>query len=217
MPRLRGFLAADLAGWADGSRDATSGGDAAQELDESAEVVGEVGHPDAGVRPGQPDRANRQSHGLLLDREDVLDRRPVARAPGIATTDVRRQRASGRAAAVDVADEAVALQPGLVPLRAVGGIGPHAGPGVCRIEEAFAQEPAVVAAGVGIVPAADQPEPLVNAGVCLVAEGRDCDLRQPRTLGVGRLAAGLDRPPGIDLGRPRRLIRPDLLGHSSRP
>ncbi len=99
----------------------------------------------------------------------MLDRRPVARAPGVAATDVRRRRPSGWAAPVDVADEAVALQPGLVSLRAVGGIGPHAGAGAGGIEEGFAQEPAVVAAGVGDVPAADQPEPPVNAGVSLVA------------------------------------------------
>ena len=130
-----------------------SGGDAALQLDESLEVVGEVGHPDAG--PGQPDRTNRQSHGLLLHREDMLDWCPVAGAPSVATTNVRRQWPSRRAAPVDVADEAAALQPGLVPLRAIGGIRPHAGPGVRGIKETFAQEPAIVPAGVGDVPAAD--------------------------------------------------------------
>ena len=117
------------------------------EPDESLEVAGEVGHPDEDTGPGQPDRANRQSHGLLLHSEDMHDRCPVAGAPGIATADVWRQRPSGWAAPVDVAGEAVALQLGLVWLRAVGRIGPHAGPGVRGIETAFAQELAVVAVG----------------------------------------------------------------------
>ena len=76
------------------------------------------------------------------------------------------QRPFGQAAPVNVAGEAVALRPGLVPLRAVGSIGPHAGPGVRGIEEAFAQELAVVTAGVGDVPAADQPE-LLSPGATI--------------------------------------------------
>ena len=98
LPRLMGFLAADLAVWADGARDGTSGGYAALLLDKSTEVVGEVGHPDAGAGSCQPDRANRQSHVLLLHREDMLDRCPVAGAPGIAAADVRWQRPAGRRA-----------------------------------------------------------------------------------------------------------------------
>ena len=50
---------------------------------------------------------------------------------------------------MDVAAETVAPQPGFVPPGAVGRIGPYAGPGVRGIEAAFAQEPAIVAAGVG--------------------------------------------------------------------
>ena len=73
-------------------------------------------------------------------------------------------------------------------------------------------------AGVGDVPAPDQPKPPVNARVCLVAERGNSDLRQPRVTAVGRLAASLDRLPSIDFlpGRPRRLIRPNLpRRHSS--
>ena len=100
---MRGLLVRDLAVGAYGSCDAASGGDPGLGQDAAPGVVGKVGHPDAdaGSGPGQPDRANRQSHGMLLHREDVLDRRPVAGAPGIATADVRWQRPPGWAAPVD--------------------------------------------------------------------------------------------------------------------
>ena len=55
-----------------------SGGDPGVELDQAADVEGEVGHPDPGARPGQADRPDHQSHRLLLHREDMLDRSPLA-------------------------------------------------------------------------------------------------------------------------------------------
>ena len=55
-----------------------SSGNAAPKLDQAPEVVGEVGHPDLGARPGQADRPDHQSHRLLLHREHVLDRSPRA-------------------------------------------------------------------------------------------------------------------------------------------
>ena len=55
-----------------------SSGNAAPKLDQAPEVEGEVGHPDLGARPGQADRPDHQSHRLLLHREHVLDRSPLA-------------------------------------------------------------------------------------------------------------------------------------------
>ena len=63
--------------------------------------------------------------------------------------DVYRQRATGRATTMDVADEPVPLQERLVLLRAIGGVGPDAGTGVRGVEQTLAQLPAVVPAGVG--------------------------------------------------------------------
>ena len=57
---------------------APSGGDPAAELHQATDVEGEVGHPDLGARPGEADGSDEQPHCLLLHREHVLDRSPVA-------------------------------------------------------------------------------------------------------------------------------------------
>ena len=189
-----------------------SSGDTAPKLNEPPEVVGKVGHPDLRARPGETDRADDQPHGLLLYREHMLDRSPVARAPGIAAADVCREWSARPAAAVDVADESVPLKERLVLLRAIGGVGPDAGAGVRGVEQASAQQPAVVPAGVGDVPAADQSIPSVDARVGLGAEARDRNV-QHRTIPIAWGLAGLDRPTGVHvfLTRLRRLIRPDFV------
>ena len=48
-----------------------SGGDPAVELDQAADVEGEVGHAGLRAGPGQADRADHQSHRLLLHREHM--------------------------------------------------------------------------------------------------------------------------------------------------
>ena len=79
---------------------APSGGDPAAELHQATDVEGEVGHADLRAGSGKTDRADDQSHGLLLHREHVLDRSPVAGAGGIAAADVCRQRSAKRASAM---------------------------------------------------------------------------------------------------------------------
>ena len=124
----------------------------------------------------------------------------VAGAPSVATTDVRRQWPSRRAAPVDVADEAAALQPSLVSLRTAGCICPRAGLGVRGIKEPFAQELAIVLAGVGDIPAEDLAEPSVNPGTS-AWEPRvgSAILGKAPSLLVQLRAASLDRPQGIEI------------------
>ena len=55
-----------------------SGGDPGAELDQAADVEGEVGHADLRVGPGETDGSDDQPHRLLLHREDMLDRSPLA-------------------------------------------------------------------------------------------------------------------------------------------
>ena len=129
----------------------------------------------------------------------MLDRSPVPRASGIAAADVCRERPAGLAVAVDMADESVPLQERLVLLRAICGVGPDAGAGVRGVEQALAQQPPVVPAGVGDLPAADQPIPAINARVGLVSEGRDRNVQECPAL---RIRPGLARLDG-SAGRPR--------------
>ena len=81
------------------------------------------------------------------------------------------------------------------------------------VEQALAQQPPVVPAGVGDVPAADQPIPAIDARVSLVSEGRDRNVQERLALRVRPGLARLDRPTGVHvlLARLRRLIRPDLM------
>ena len=85
---------------------------------------------------------------------------------------------------MDVADESVPLQECLVLLGTIGGVGPDAGAGVRGVEQALAQQPPVVPAGVGDVPAADQPIPAIDARVGLVSEGRDRNVQERLALRV---------------------------------
>ena len=62
----------------DGHPGRTVGGDPASELDEATDVEGEVGHADLRAGSGETDRADDQSHDLLLHREHVLDPSAVA-------------------------------------------------------------------------------------------------------------------------------------------
>ena len=55
-----------------------SGGDPGAELDQAADVEGEVGHADLRVGPGETDGSDDQPHRLLLHREHVLDGCPLA-------------------------------------------------------------------------------------------------------------------------------------------
>ena len=74
---------------------APSGGDPASELNQATDVEGEVGHADLRAGSGETDRADDQSHGLLLYCGHVLHWSPDARAPGVAAADVCRQRTTG--------------------------------------------------------------------------------------------------------------------------
>ena len=55
-----------------------SGGNADPKLDQAPDVEGEGGHADLRARPGEADRPDHQSHRLLLHREHMLDRSPLA-------------------------------------------------------------------------------------------------------------------------------------------
>jgi len=67
------------------------------------------------------------------------------------------------------------LQPGLVDLRAVGGVGPTIGGGVVGGDD-LAQHRAVVPSRAGHGPAADEAEGAIDGDMRLVAKGRDCQL-----------------------------------------
>ena len=118
---------------------------------------------------------------------------------------------------MDVADEPVPRQERLVLLRSVRGIGPDAGAGVRGVEQALAQQPPVVPAGVRNLPAADQSIPSVDARMGLVSKGRDRNV-QHRAIPIAPGLARLDRPAGVHvfLARLRRLIRPDFMGAPAR-
>ena len=72
-----------------------SGGDPTAELDQAADVEGEVGHANLRAGSGETDCADDQSHGLLLYCEHVLHWSPDAGAPGVTAADVCGQRSTG--------------------------------------------------------------------------------------------------------------------------
>ena len=65
---------------------------------------------------------------------------------------------------VDVGDVAVLLQPLLVRLRAVGGVGPHRRAGVAAIEHVAELRP-VIGRGAGDVPSADEAVAAIDGGM----------------------------------------------------
>src|SRR5690625_3664125 len=119
----------------------------------------------------------------------MLDGGADARAAGIAAADVGRHRPALGLAVVDLAAEAVPLHEGLVGGGAIGAVGPDRRAGVGGVEQPAPQHPAVVPAGVGHVPSADEAVPAVDAGMALVAEDRYRDVGVLRAvLAQARLA-----------------------------
>lgn len=202
----------------------TSGQLRLSDLDQPPEVVSDVRQADLGLRPGDADGPDRQRHGLLLDREYVLDWGAVLRAGGIAASDMGWHRHSWAAPAVDIAHKADPVDERLVLLRAICAVGPDAGAGVGRVQEPAPQHPAIVGGGIGDVPSPDQPVATVDAGMRLVSEGRDRDVgkrlailahsglaKLDRPARVRVLLAGLGRLVGPDLGRRLALLDGRLL------
>lgn len=65
-----------------------SGRDGASDLDEAADIVGDVGHADLCAGPLDADGADSQFPHVLLNREDMLDRSAAAGTCRVAAADV---------------------------------------------------------------------------------------------------------------------------------
>lgn len=98
--------------------------------DERIHVVGEVGQRHLGGGAGDADGADRQAHRALLAGEDTLDAGPDARILRIGPGGALGRGSPPRRLAVDAADAAVSLQPGLLGLAAIGGVRSNVGRGV---------------------------------------------------------------------------------------
>jgi hypothetical protein len=78
------------------------------ELREADEVVGEVGEPDLGPGPGDPDGPDDEPQSPLLGGEDVLDGSPHLAEFDVAAGHVPRHRPATRFLVLQLADTTVA-------------------------------------------------------------------------------------------------------------
>lgn len=178
----------------------------------SAHVVGHAGQRHRRQGALEPDGADEQRAARLLAAEDVFDGRADRRFRGVATPDVLRHRPVLRLLAVDLAGHGVVLQPGLILLRPVGGIGPYAGCQVGLVDQALAQPRPVMGRRIGREMLADDPVATVDGHMVLVAEGRDGDVDEPLAVGLLTRLGELHRPACITvlLAQPGWLVLPAL-------
>src|SRR5262245_39520988 len=187
------------------------------ELNQPADVVTEVHHPDLKPRPRDADGAHDlAAHRVLLVAEYVLDTRAHPRARRVRRLLALRQRTISCGAPVDTALQALRLQARLNLHRAVGAVRPDPLAGIGEIEH-IVQLLTVVHGRVRRIPFADQLVRLVHAEVVLVAEEARIVLLRPARvlvllgiLGV-LLLPSLRRLAGLD--RLVLLLRVALLGH----
>ena len=95
--------------------------------DQLAHVVGDVGEADFDFGPRDADGPDLHPHAVFLIGEDVFDQAADFRLRRIAATDRRRHRPALRLPAMDVRDDAVLGEPGLIRHRAIGAVRPDAG------------------------------------------------------------------------------------------
>src|SRR5262249_59859381 len=138
------------------------------ELNQPADVVPEVHHPDLNPRPRDADGAHDlAAHRVLLVAEYVLDTRAHPRARRVRRLLALRQRTISCGATVDMALQALRLQARLNLHRAVGAVRPDPIAGIGEIEH-IVQLLTVVYGRVRRIPFADQLVRLVHADVVLV-------------------------------------------------
>src|SRR5258707_4309080 len=187
------------------------------ELNQPANVVTEVHHPDLKPRPRDADGAHDlAAHRVLLVAEYVLDTRAHPRARRVRRLLALRQRTISRGATVDMALQALRRQARLNLHRAVGAVRPDPIAGIGEIEH-IVQLLTVVHGRVRRIPFADQLVRLVHADMVLVAVEALVVLLRPARVRVllrilGRLLLpSLRRLAGLD--RLVLLLRVALLGH----
>lgn len=139
-------------------------------------VVGEVGECDLGLGALDTDGADEQPHLVLLPGEDVLDAGADLRFDGVGLGGALGHRPAARFLAVDAADPALPLEPRLVGLAAIGGVGPDIGGGVVAGDD-VAQHFPVKARHIGDLAFADEAEGPADRHAALVAEAGDGDAR----------------------------------------
>lgn len=176
-------------------------------------VEGQVGERDLGLGAGNADGADEQAHFRLLVREHVLDPRPDPGLGSVAAADVLRHRPALGLPAVDTTDPTLGLQPALVALAAVGGIGPDIRGGVVARHH-VAQHTPVVARTIGDLAFADEAEGPADCDAAFVAEARDRNIGLWPAIDGGPGLGELQRPARVGVLLPRlgRFVRPDLGG-----
>lgn len=181
--------------------------------DEPVHVVGEVGRRHLGGGAGDTDGADDQVHRALLPGEDMLDASPDAGLLRIGPGGALGHRPSPGLLAVDAADPAVSLEPGLVGLTAVGSVRSYVGRRVVGGDD-IPEHAAVEGRGVGDLALADEAEGPADRYAALVAKARDGDVDAGLAVFQRPRLSELQRPTRIRilLRRPGRLVRPDLGG-----
>lgn len=142
----------------------------------------------------------------------MLDARADLRLRVVGAPRRLRHRPALGLLAMDLADEAVLVEEGLVGRGAIGAIGPDSLGRVGGIEQALAQPRALIGGRIRHQPALDQAVLAVDRDMILIAEGGNGDVdRRHRAvrlrLGLGELDGparvtvlpGLGNAPGLDL------------------
>lgn len=103
--------------------------------DQAVHVVGQIGQRDLGLSALDADGADKQPHLVLLVGEDVLDTGANLRFGRVRLRGPFGHRLASGLLAMDAADPALPLEPPLVGLAAMGGIGPDVGcESACNID-----------------------------------------------------------------------------------
>ncbi len=134
-----------------------------------AHVVGEVFHPDLGLRAHDADHAHqRADHVVGLRTEDMLDPGTYRRLGPVAGLALFGQRLAPLALAVDVALQPACAEPGFHLLGPIGRICPDACTGVA-LHQQMIHHLAVMQRRIADVVTADQLVLAVHVHVVLIA------------------------------------------------
>ena len=161
--------------------------------EQAVHVVGEVGQRDLGFGTLDADGADEQAHDRLLMREHVLDAGADLRLGGVAAPDILGHRLAPGLPAVDATDPALRLEPFLVALAAIGGIGPDVRGGVV-LGHHVAQHPPIKARAVSSLALADEAEGAADRDAALVAEAGYRNVGLLPAIGSGPGLGELQRP-----------------------
>lgn len=159
------------------------------------------------------DGANEQPHLVFLPGENMLDAGPDLRFGGVDFYYPLGRRLASGLPAVDAAYPAPSLEPRLVGLAAIGGIGPDVRGGAIRglhIPEHASVEPGRV----DDFAFEDEPEGPADRHAALVGKTRDRDVDLRLAIRCRSALDELQRPARVRvlLGRPCWLAGPDIAG-----